>query len=275
VRAARAQEAGPRAEAGASLMRRAATGVGLVLVAVAMVHAGRSDAELAASGTLRVSFAGEMRPRTLPRKQVGPISVRIAGRVFTTDQSDPPSLKTIEIALNREGRIDPRSLPSCTIEQIQPASTETALRACGPAKVGAGTFSAAVAIPEQAPFPSRGAVTAFNGRENGRPVILLHIFGAEPVPTSLTVPLRFGSARGHFGAVLRGALPSVDSNIGFVTGISLRLDGGRRGRPYLAASCPAPDGFPGAVFPLMRAAFGFAGGKTLQSTLIRTCRASG
>jgi hypothetical protein len=256
-------------------MRGGAVGVAFCLIALAGLCAQRSDAELAAAGNLRVSFSGELKPRVLPRAKAAPISVRIGGRIFTTDKSDPPSLERIEIALNRDGRIDPKALPSCTAERIQPATTETALRVCGAAKVGEGSFSAAVAIPGQAPFPSRGDVTAFNGREHGRPVILLHIFGTEPVPTSLTVPLRITRGKGQFGTVLRGDLPSVDSNVGFVTGISLRLGGGRRSRPYLAAGCPALDGSSLAVFSLARVSFAFAGTKTLRSTLLRSCRAIG
>jgi len=40
----------------------------------------------------------------------------------------------------------------------------------------------------------------------------------------------------------------------------------------LTAGCPALKGFPGAVFPLARTSFGFAGGKTLTATLTRGCR---
>jgi hypothetical protein len=50
--------------------------------------------------------------------------------------------------------------------------------------------------------------------------------------------------------------------------------GGRK-HSYFSASCPAPKGFPGAVFPFAKASIGFQGGPTLGSTLTRTCKAKG
>ena len=49
-----------------------------------------------------------------------------------------------------------------------------------------------------------------------------------------------------------------------------------RGKPrsYLSAGCPAPVGFPGAVFPLARASFGFADGRVLSATMQRSCSVS-
>jgi hypothetical protein len=234
-------------------------------------------AEIAQKGNLRVSFNGALSPKKLPRRGVAPISVELGGRITTTDGSDPPALSGIEIAINRAGRLDPEALPACSLEQVQPASTAYARRVCAAARVGGGSFSASIAIPEQSPYPSRGTVTAFNGRDSGRPVVLLHIYGTEPVPTSFTLPLTMSRGHGTFGTVLRGKLPGIDAHVGFVTGISLRLGSPPRsaGRPYLSAGCPAPKGFSLAVFPLARASFSFAAGPTLSRTLVRSCRARG
>lgn len=234
-------------------------------------------AETAQQDNLRVSFSGAMSPKKLPRQGTAPIAVTLGGRIFTTDGSDPPGLRSLEIAINRNGRLDPSARPTCTLDQIQPASTAYARSVCGMARVGEGTFDAAVLLPEQSPYPSQGTVTAFNGVEDGRAVIFLHIYGTEPVPTSFTLPLSLSRGSGNFGTVLRGKLPSVDVHVGFVTGISLRLVGGGRpgGHPYLAAGCPAPKGFRGALFPLARASFSFTDGRSLRSTLARTCTARG
>lgn len=244
-----------------------------VLFCVRFAHAD----EIAQKGNLRVSFDGSLSPKKLPRHGQAPVAVELGGRIFTTDGADPPGLSEIEIEINRHGRLDPAARPVCRLEQIQPASTAYARRVCGAARVGEGSFSAAVAIPEQAPYPSRGTVTAFNGVEGGRPVIFLHIYGTEPLPTSFTLPLAIGRGRGRFGTVLRGTLPLVDVHVGFVTGISLHLDGGSRGgrRPYLAAGCPAPKGFRSTTFSLARVGFSFADGRSLASTLVRSCGARG
>lgn len=236
-----------------------------------------AQAEIVQKNGLRVDFEGKTSPRTLPRRGAAPIAVSIGGKIGTANGSEPPQLLSMAIAINREGRFDYAGLPACRRGQIQPATTRDALAACRAAKVGEGSFSANVAIPEQSPFPSKGKIVAFNGTEHGRPVILAHIYGTDPVPTSYTLPLRISRTRGTYGTLLSASLPRVTSNIAFVTGISMRLQRSFRYRgavhSYLSAGCPAPRGFPSAVFPLIRAKFAFAGGTTLASTLMRTCRA--
>src|SRR6188768_13396 len=128
-------------------------------LAVLLAMVAPSGAEVAQKGNLRVSFSGSLAPKKLPREGSAPIAVELGGRIFTTDGTDPPGLTQIEIAVNRSGRLDPKALPSCRLEQIQPASTAYARRICAAARVGEGTFSAAVSIPEQSPYPSQGSVT--------------------------------------------------------------------------------------------------------------------
>ena len=261
-----------------SLLRRTAIAGAC---AFALAATAQAPAEVAQKGQVRVSFTGSFSPTALPRQGTAPIAVTLGGKIGTTDGSQPPALRRLQIEINRVGRIDYRGLPGCAYEDIQPATTANALAACGAAKVGEGTFSASVAIPEQSPFPSRGKLTAFNGREKGKPVILAHVYGTEPVPTSFTLPLRISSqAKGSFGTVLSADLPAVTASIAFVTGISLKLDrrlGSDGGAPrgYLSAGCPAPKGFPGATFPLARTSFSFAGGPTVASTLQRSCKVRG
>jgi hypothetical protein len=237
------------------------------------------SSELAQRGTLRVGFDAKIRPEVLPRHGVAPIGVSVGGTVTTTDGSEPPQLRQVQIAINRAGRLDAKGLPVCHLADIQPSTTQNALRACGPAKVGEGDFSANVVIPEQSPFPSDGKVVAFNGVQGGRPVIFAHVYGTEPIPTSFTLPLRVSHARGTFGTVLTASLPQVTSSAAFVTGISLTLRRSFRYRgaahSYLSAGCPAPDGFPGALYQLARATFSFAEGQSLGSTVTRSCRAVG
>jgi hypothetical protein len=238
-----------------------------------------AEAEVAQRGHLRVSVNGELSPRALPRQGGAAVSVTVGGHIATTDGSPPPQLRRLTIAINRHGRLDPRGLPVCHLADIQPASTVEALRACPGSRVGEGSFSANVAIPTQAPFPSSGKVIAFNGRQHGRPVILAHVYGVEPIPTSFTLPFRIERSRGTFATTLVASLPQTTGEWGFVTGIemSLKRQFTYRGEShdYLSAGCPAPEGFPGAVFPLVKASFAFAGTPSLSSTLVRSCKVRG
>jgi hypothetical protein len=227
------------------------------------------------NGTLRVSFSGRIAPHQLPRSSKAPVAVTLAGEIKTTDGQDPPQLRTISLAINRNGKLDYRGLPRCNFHQIQPASTADARASCRKSLVGTGTFKANVALPEQSPFPSNGTILAFNGNLHGKPVIYAHIYGTEPLPTSFVLPFAIKQGSGNYATTLIAQLPQVAAEWGFVKGVSLTLRRNftYRGRPrsYLSAGCPAPRGFPGATFAFARASFGFEDGRTLRSTMTRSC----
>lgn len=248
----------------------------LTTVLLALILTALAQAEITQKGDLRVTFQGELTPHALPRSGAAPVKVAVGAKIATTNGSNPPQLRKITIAINHNGRFTPAGLPVCSLEQIQPSTTEDALRACRASLVGEGSFSAKVLLPQQAPFPSAGKVFAFNGSFRGKPAILAHVYGTQPIPTSYTIPFAIGSAKGTFGTVLSASLPQVTSEWGYVTGLAMTLGRtfsfhGKR-RSYLSAACPAPKGFPGAVFPFARSSFAFGGKKILTSTLTRSCR---
>jgi hypothetical protein len=224
---------------------------------------------------IQVHFDAALTPKALPRSTPEPIHVGFSAKLAPTDGAPPPQLRSVTIAINRNGRLDPAGLPVCQFKQIQPTTTIDALAACGHSLVGEGRFAAKILIPDQATFPSAGKVLAFNGTYKGHLAILAHVYGTEPVPTSFTLPFLIVHSKGTFGTVLRASLATATGSSGYVTGLSMRLGvvfkaHGQR-RSYLSASCPAPSGFPGAVFPLARGSFSFRNAPTLTSTLTRNC----
>jgi hypothetical protein len=247
-----------------------------VVAALFLLAASLADAELTARGDLFVRFDGGIAPDALPRDSRAPISVSVAGTVRTLSGQKPPALRKISIAINRGGRLDTRGLPVCRRSQIEPSSSAEALAVCGSALVGDGSYAADVAFPEQAAFPSRGRILAFNAVIDGRRAILAHVYGRDPVPITRIVVFHIRESRGTFGTVLTGSLPASLNRYGFVRRIELNLhrNYSYRGRPrsYLTAACPAPAGFPGASFAFAHASMTFADGRTLSSTLTRSCR---
>ena len=236
-----------------------------------------AQAETVRKGDLQVRFEGKLAPRALPRSGQAPISVSVSAKVSSTGADAPPPMRQIAIAINRYGHLDPTGLPVCQLEQIQPATTDDALAACRRSLVGEGRFLASVS--GHAPFPADGKIYAFNGELEGRPAILAHVYGTKPAPASYTLAFVIAKARGTFGTTLKATLPPVPPGSGYITAIYLTLGksfsvGGKK-RSYFSASCPAPKGFPGAVFPFAKASVGFQGGPTLGSTLTRTCKAKG
>ena len=237
------------------------------------------QAEVAQKGGVRVSVSASLAPNKLPRTETAPVAVSFAGQIKPASATAVPQLATLTVAINSHGRLLTAGLPRCRLGHISPSTTSEALEACRSSLVGEGSFSADVRLPEQSPFPSRGKVLAFNGRYQGKPAILAHIYGTEPVPTSYVLPFLIESTRGTYGTVLEAQLPRVTGEWGFVTGISMRLDRtfsyrGRR-QSYLSAGCPAPKGFPGVSFPLARTTFAFEGGLKLSSVLNRNCKVAG
>ncbi len=246
-----------------------------LMTAFLLSSATLANGEITQDGNLRVSFEGGISPHALPRQGTAPVEVTLTGNIKTTDGVAPPQLRTISMAINKNGKLDYRGLPTCHYHQIQPASTNEAIETCPDSVIGKGQFKANVALPEQSPFPSAGKVIAFNGILHGRHVVFAHVFGTVPLPQSNVLVFELGRASGTYRTTLTAELPQVAAEWGYVSGVSLSL---RRlfkykgkTRSFLSASCPAPAGFSGASFAFAKASFGFEDGRTLEATMTRSC----
>ncbi|HEY4778446.1 MAG TPA: hypothetical protein VIH47_02500 [Solirubrobacterales bacterium] len=262
-------------------MRSRRTQIGALATAAAVLAltASLAQAELTARGDLFVEFSGGIAPSALPRDARAPISVEVTGTIRTLSGERPPALRRISIAINRGGRLDANGLPVCERRQIDPSSSAEALAHCGPALVGGGSYDADVAFPEQSALPSHGRILAFNAVVGGKRAILAHVYGTDPIPITRIIVFHIRETSGTYGTILTGALPASLNRYGYLQRISLSLHRnftykGRR-RSYLSAACEAPAGFPGASFPFAHASMGFADGRTLSSTLTRSCRVRG
>lgn len=255
-------------------MRRLAV-IGL-LFATASFGAAAARGEISGDDGLFVSFGGGFTPRSLPRDRDVPVTVRLNTSIKTADGTRPPQLRRISFEVNRYGRISTVGLPACPPGLLESTDPPTAMARCRGALVGRGQFAANVEFPNRAPFPVHGQMLAFNGVARGRPVILLHIHGSQPV--EVTVVLTFSirhPARGKFGTVLSTKIPRLASDLGYVTDVSLVFKRRYRHRgeehSFLSARCAAPSGFPGAIFSFTRGTFTFADGKRIATTLTRDC----
>jgi len=248
------------------------------LVILGLLGAGLAQAELSQDGNVRISFSGDFSPRSLPRDRPAPVTVNVQGAIGTTDGSHPPAVRRIEIALNRNGRLSTQGLPECSGPLLQSTSTETALQRCRSALVGRGHFQAGVEFSSNSsPILATGKMLAFYGRDKGRPALLLHLYITTPVRATFVLPLAISrNPKGQFGTILSAKIPTLAGGLGSVTQIDLTI--GRtytyRGQPrsFISASCPAPAGFPGAVFTLARGSFYFVDGKKIDTSLARDCR---
>lgn len=252
------------------------TGLIAVLCAALLGGAAIAHAESVQSGKLVVSFGGKFTPHSLPRDRDVPVQVNLEGSVKTTDGSTPPPLRRMSIAVNRYGRLSVTGLPLCPSGVLESTSSEDALKLCGPALVGRGSFGANLSFPNLPPQPIDGRMIAFNSRVGGRPVILLHIHASSPAPATVVLVFEISHRKsGKFGTVMETKIPEIAADIGYVTDISLKFGreytyGGKR-RSFLSARCAAPAGFPGALFTFARGTFEFAGKTKVTTSLTRDC----
>jgi hypothetical protein len=253
----------------------------LLVATVALLAASASmvRAELSASGNLFVTFDGGIEPDALPRDERAPVSVWIAGRVRTLSGETPPALREITIGLNRDGRLETKGLPLCRRNEIELATSAEALATCRDALVGTGTYRARTTFPEQAQSPSHGRLLAFNAVVGGRSVILGHVYGSKPAPSTGVIVFGIKRRAGTFGTILTGKMPESLTRWGYLKRISLRLQRvytyRDQPRSYLSAPCRAPKDLREASFKFAYVSMLFDDGRTLSAKLTRTCRVRG
>src|SRR5690349_5803759 len=178
----------------------------LLFALIGLSAVAASEAEVVQRGNLRVKFDADFAPHVLPRSRPAPVRVEIAGTIATTDGSHPPSLRWLEVELNRSGRLTTAGLPVCSAPLLQSTSSDQARSRCRSAVVGGGDFEAAVSLGGD--VQTSGKIIAFNSRLGGRPALLLHFFALVPVRFTLIVPLKIVRKRdGEFGTLMRTRVP--------------------------------------------------------------------
>lgn len=233
-------------------------------------------AEITQQGKLITTFDGRLAPKTLPRKTPAPVAVSVAGDFKATKGARLPQLRKISVAINSAGRLYDKGLPTCRLEAIEPATETEAQKICHRSIVGSGHVTVGVHIENQPPFAVRANLLAFNGpTEHGRKLILAQVYAKDP-PGAFVLTFRLKKKPGLFGTVMSTQLPPSAQSWAYLRHFDMTLDRQWRyrgkARSYVSAACSAPAGFPGATFPLAKASYGFAGGQTLRTTVVRSCR---
>jgi hypothetical protein len=223
-----------------------------------------------------VSFEGGITPKALPRTEMAPVAVKIDSSFKSTEGVDPPpQLRTISIGINRAGKIFDQGLPTCRVRKIQPATIRAAKNLCNDAIVGNGHVQVRIHLANQPPFTFKGPMLVFHAkRSGGDRRLLAQVYGRKP-PSAFILNFRIVKTAGEFGTVIKTTLPKSARKWAYVTHFDMKLQrtytyGGQR-HSYVSAKCAAPEGFPGAVYNFAQGNFGFAGGETVTSSLVRDC----
>jgi len=260
-------------------MRTART---LILAALLLLCAGiPARAELDQDGDLVAAFVGAMGPSELPRSTRVPVAVRVAGdiRSASGDDESLPQLRTIRVAINRQGRLFDRGLPVCEVSSIQPATERSAKRVCGGAIVGTGHVTVQARLPTQRIFSVEAKLLVFNGpRRDGRKLILAQAYARNP-PGAFVLPFVVREGKGVFGTTMTTTLPKSARAWAYLTHFDMTLHRTYRyrgvRRSYISAACSAPSGFDSAVFPFARATYVFDSGQHLKTAIARRCTVRG
>jgi len=235
--------------------------------------------EVARQGNLQATFNGGISPGKLPRTESAPVTVSMGGKISTTDRSGPPKLERIALAINSHGRLETGGLPTCSLAKLNSLSSADAKRACASSLVGHGNVTSRVSLPGQGAFALNGELLAFNGRLHGHQAVLAQVSSGAPLPLTYVIAFEVRKTGGTFGTSLIGTLPPIASEYGYISSFSLalsrRYEAAGQKRSFASASCPAPEGFPGASFPFAKASYLFADGRSLSSTLVRDCKVRG
>jgi hypothetical protein len=234
-----------------------------------------ASAELTQQGKLIVGFDGGLSPKRLPRNKPAPVAVRVAGDIKTTKGAELPQLRTITVAINRAGKLYDKGLPTCNVRAIQPATEQEAQTLCHRSIVGTGHVTLQAHIQGQHSFGVEGKLLAFNGpTRGGHKLVLAQVYSDAP-PGAFVLTFTLKKQPGLFGTVMSTTLPPEAQGWAYLTHFDMTLDRSYRHQgvvhSYVSAACAAPPGFPGAVFPFAKAAFGFGNGQRLAMTVVRSC----
>jgi hypothetical protein len=255
-------------------MARRALALGLATAALAC--ASLAHATVIQEGNLRITILSQIQPYKLPRSGTAPIAVFVSGHLSAPHGGIPAQLQRMTVNVNKHGLLQSKGLPACGVSEIQPASTQQALQRCGDAEIGSGQFWAHIVLPDQGAYPTHGRLLIFNGTRKGKPVLLTHIFTANPFFSSFVIVFTIQKIhKGPYGTELTASLPQALGSWGYVDRIKLTLKRKYtyRGQhlSYFNSGCPAPKGVPRTSFPLALASFDFADGVSLSAKVEKAC----
>lgn len=194
-------------------------------------------------GPTFVSTTVTMQPRELPRDGGSPINLTSITRIGTKDGSTPPTLQTIEFLVDKNGFVNAKAFPVCSLAKLEGTTPSQARKRCAGALVGKGVGKALVTMPGQEPFRIKSAVSFFNAPPTGgRPTLIAHGYETVPAPRTLLVAIVIERvAIGRYGFRVRVEMPEIAGGYGVPTLAEATINGirMRNGRKvgYINARC--------------------------------------
>src|SRR5262245_44023342 len=174
-------------------------------------------------GDLVIELDGSVSPSKLSKSTPQPITLNLSGDAGTNDGTHVPPLKELFVEFDKNGHLNTKGMPSCTVGKLQSTLTAQAKAACGPALIGQGRASAEIAFPEQAPFSAGGPILIFNGSSGSKQMLIFHVYAKVPAPTTFVFTAQIGKAKGPYGTSAKVKVPSITSGQGSVTSFKVKI----------------------------------------------------
>jgi hypothetical protein len=214
--------------------------VGAVLAGVVAASA------LAITTTVRVAnlkftVGGTPSPRTLPKKKLAPVALKVSGKIQTTDGTHPPALREA-IVEEKNAVVNAEGVPVCRGSQLEARDTKAAKRVCGRSIIGRGSAHAEISFVEQKPIKVPSPLLIFNGgAKHGRTTMYVHAFIAVPVPAAIVTTITIKKVHNGLYAVVKVPVSRAAAGRRWTS----RSRSARRSSPrsttkhtYWAARCP-------------------------------------
>ena len=193
-------------------MKRPRLRTALALAAAALLVAAASAYAIRAEiGKTVVSATAELQPRELPRSGGAPVTLSTTVRINTNDGSLPPALKTLTFELDKNGFVETKGLPTCTLAKLEGTTPQQARSRCAKALVGKGTATARVQMPGAEAVKMSSPLSFFNATPTGgRPTIIAHAYETIPKANTLLVPIVVEKVNdGRYGYKAEVELPEI------------------------------------------------------------------
>jgi len=235
-------------------------------------------------GNLILQADGGVTPKALPKAKYAPVTVRVRGKIATTDGIHPPAFREATIDFDKNGTINTTGLPVCKGGQLEARDTKAAKQICGNTIVGSGTGQIEVSFPEQKPIPITAPITVFNGgTKGGKTTLFIHTFITVPAPSAVVTTVTIKKIHaGRYGLRTVSKVPVIAGGSGSVLSFDIKFGKqytykGKK-MSYIAAKCP--DGhfnanIKSAIFKNEAKIPGNQPETTLQGTVIRPCTPKG
>jgi hypothetical protein len=218
------------------------------------------------AGNLILTLNGDFIPKKLPKNKLTPITLKISGKIATSDGTHPPALKEVVAEFDKNGAVNAKGVPVCTSGKLQAQTSANAEKACKKAIVGKGDTVAEVAFPEQKPIDVPSKLLAFNGGvKGGTTTIFIHAFFTSPISGAIVTTVKIKKTKnGRYGIKTISTIPKIAGGSGSVESFNLTFN--RKG--YQLAKCP--DGHLNA-----HAVAIFAEGPRMVGDFVRSCTPKG